>query len=146
MVSGDILPEMTVDRRPRFVFITLKMYVDFLCMNVYFAIKRKHSITFRTLIQEVKKQMNKSDLITHVSEATELSKKDVTKAVDAVFEAISEALQSGDKVQLVGFGNFEVRERSARKGRNPQTGEEIEIPASKIPAFKPGKALKDGIK
>jgi DNA-binding protein HU-beta len=92
------------------------------------------------------KQMNKSDLITHVSEATELSKKDVTKAVDAVFEAISEALQSGDKVQLVGFGNFEVRERSARKGRNPQTGEEIEIPASKIPAFKPGKALKDGIK
>jgi DNA-binding protein HU-beta len=98
------------------------------------------------LIQEVKKQMNKSDLITHVSEATELSKKDVTKAVDAVFEAISEALQSGDKVQLVGFGNFEVRERSARKGRNPQTGEEIEIPASKIPAFKPGKALKDGIK
>lgn len=92
------------------------------------------------------KQMNKSDLITHVSEATELSKKDVTKAVDAVFEAISEALQNGDKVQLVGFGNFEVRERSARKGRNPQTGEEIEIPASKIPAFKPGKALKDGIK
>ncbi|WP_026080999.1 HU family DNA-binding protein [Paenibacillus sp. PAMC 26794] len=90
--------------------------------------------------------MNKSDLITHVSEATELSKKDVTKAVDAVFEAIAEALQSGDKVQLVGFGNFEVRERSARKGRNPQTGEEIEIPASKIPAFKPGKALKDGIK
>ncbi|MEK4078160.1 HU family DNA-binding protein [Paenibacillus sp. FSL M7-0656] len=90
--------------------------------------------------------MNKSDLITHVSEATELSKKDVTKAVDAVFDAISEALQSGDKVQLVGFGNFEVRERSARKGRNPQTGEEIEIPASKIPAFKPGKALKDGIK
>ncbi|GIP41675.1 transcriptional regulator [Paenibacillus sp. J45TS6] len=90
--------------------------------------------------------MNKSDLITQVAESTELAKKDVTKAVDAVFEAISEALQKGDKVQLVGFGNFEVRERSARKGRNPQTGEEIEIPASKIPAFKPGKALKDGIK
>ncbi|WP_018751416.1 MULTISPECIES: HU family DNA-binding protein [Paenibacillaceae] len=90
--------------------------------------------------------MNKSDLISQVAESTELSKKDATKAVDAVFEAISEALQSGDKVQLVGFGNFEVRERSARKGRNPQTGEEIEIPASKIPAFKPGKALKDGIK
>ncbi|GAB6929956.1 HU family DNA-binding protein [Paenibacillus sp. JCM 10914] len=90
--------------------------------------------------------MNKSDLVTHVAESTELSKKDATKAVDAVFDAISEALQSGDKVQLVGFGNFEVRERSARKGRNPQTGEEIEIPASKIPAFKPGKALKDGIK
>lgn len=89
--------------------------------------------------------MNKSELITEVSEATELSKKDVTKVVDAVFDAISKALQNGDKVQLVGFGNFEVRERSARKGRNPQTGEEIEIPASKVPAFKPGKALKDGI-
>lgn len=90
--------------------------------------------------------LNKSDLISQVVESTELSKKDATKAVDAVFEAISTALQNGDKVQLVGFGNFEVRERSARKGRNPQTGEEIEIPASKIPAFKPGKALKDGIK
>ncbi|MNJ46561.1 DNA-binding protein HU [compost metagenome] len=90
--------------------------------------------------------MNKSDLVNQVAESTELSKKDATKAVDAVFEAISEALQKGDKVRLVGFGNFEVRERSARKGRNPQTGEEIEIPASKIPAFKPGKALKDGIK
>ncbi|AIQ53662.1 MULTISPECIES: HU family DNA-binding protein [Paenibacillus] len=90
--------------------------------------------------------MNKSDLINVVTEATELPKKDATKAVDAVFEAITNALQSGDKVQLVGFGNFEVRERSARKGRNPQTGEEIEIPSSKVPAFKPGKALKDGIK
>ncbi|MEC0089771.1 MULTISPECIES: HU family DNA-binding protein [Paenibacillus] len=90
--------------------------------------------------------MNKSELISQVAETSELSKKDATKAVDAVFEAIASALQSGDKVQLVGFGNFEVRERSARKGRNPQTGEEIEIAASKIPAFKPGKALKDGIK
>lgn len=89
--------------------------------------------------------MNKSDLINKVSEASELSKKDATKAVEAVFEAISEALQKGDKVQLVGFGNFEVRERSARKGRNPQTGEEIDIPSSKIPAFKPGKALRDVI-
>jgi DNA-binding protein HU-beta len=89
--------------------------------------------------------MNKSELINKVAETSELSKKDATKAVDAVFDAISEALQGGDKVQLVGFGNFEVRERSARKGRNPQTGEEIDIAASKIPAFKPGKALKDGI-
>lgn len=89
--------------------------------------------------------MNKTDLIAKVAEGAELSKKDATKAVEAVFEAISEALRNGDKVQLVGFGNFEVRERSARKGRNPQTGEEIEIPASKIPAFKPGKALRDGI-
>ncbi|PZD93524.1 DNA-binding protein [Paenibacillus sambharensis] len=87
--------------------------------------------------------MNKTELIAKVSELTELSKKDATKAVDAVFDAISDALQSGDKVQLVGFGNFEVRERSARKGRNPQTGQEIEIAASKTPAFKPGKSLKD---
>ncbi|GGF87887.1 HU family DNA-binding protein [Paenibacillus abyssi] len=87
--------------------------------------------------------MNKTDLIAKVAESTELSKKDATKAVDAVFDAISDALQSGEKVQLVGFGNFEVRERSARKGRNPQTGEEIEIAASKMPAFKPGKSLKD---
>lgn len=87
--------------------------------------------------------MNKTDLISKVAESTELSKKDATKAVDAVFDAISEALQNGDKVQLVGFGNFEVRERAARKGRNPQTGDEIEIAASKMPAFRPGKSLKD---
>jgi len=90
--------------------------------------------------------MNKSELIAKVAEMTELSKKDATKAVEAVFEAISGALQNGDKVQLVGFGNFEVRERSARKGRNPQTGQEIEIAASKVPAFKPGKALREAIK
>jgi DNA-binding protein HU-beta len=90
--------------------------------------------------------MNKTELIAKVAEVTELSKKDATKAVDAVFDIIAEALQNGEKVQLVGFGNFEVRERSARKGRNPQTGEEIEIAAGKIPAFKPGKALKEGIK
>ncbi|WP_309118659.1 HU family DNA-binding protein [Paenibacillus sp.] len=90
--------------------------------------------------------MNKTDLIAKVAEATELSKKDVTNVVEAVFDSIADALQNGDKVQLVGFGNFEVRERTARKGRNPQTGEEIDIPASKVPAFKPGKALKDGIK
>lgn len=74
-----------------------------------------------------------------------MSKKDATKAVDSVFDTILDALKNGDKIQLIGFGNFEVRERSARKGRNPQTGEEIEIPASKVPAFKPGKALKDAV-
>jgi DNA-binding protein HU-beta len=89
--------------------------------------------------------MNKAELISKVAELSDLSKKDVTKAVDALFDAITDALKSGDKVQLVGFGNFEVRQRSARKGRNPQTGEEISISASKIPAFKPGKALKDGV-
>lgn len=90
--------------------------------------------------------MNKTELINAVAEASELSKKDATKAVDAVFDTILEALKAEDKVQLIGFGNFEVRERLARKGRNPQTGEEIEIPASKVPAFKPGKALKDAVK
>jgi DNA-binding protein HU-beta len=90
--------------------------------------------------------MNKTELINAVAETSGLSKKDATKAVDAVFESITEALRKCDKVQLIGFGNFEVRERAARKGRNPQTGEEMEIPASKVPAFKPGKALKDAVK
>ncbi|MBC8079528.1 MAG: HU family DNA-binding protein [Gorillibacterium sp.] len=90
--------------------------------------------------------MNKTDLITKVAEASELSKKDATKAVEAVFEVITEALQGGDKVQLVGFGNFEVRERSARKGRNPQTGAEIDIEASKVASFKAGKTLKEGLR
>ncbi|AUJ26402.1 DNA-binding protein [Virgibacillus dokdonensis] len=90
--------------------------------------------------------MNKTDLINAVAEKSDLSKKDATKAVDAVFESVMDSLKNGEKVQLIGFGNFEVRERSARKGRNPQTGEEIEIPASKVPAFKPGKALKDSVK
>lgn len=90
--------------------------------------------------------MNKTDLINAVAEKSELSKKDATKAVDAVFDTILNTLKKGEKVQLIGFGNFEVRERAARKGRNPQTGEEIEIPASRVPAFKPGKALKEAVK
>ena len=90
--------------------------------------------------------MNKTELVNAVAEAAELSKKDAAKAVDAVFNAITNALKEGDKGQLIGFGNFEVRERAARKGRNPQTGEEIEIAASKVPAFKPGKQLKDAVK
>ncbi len=89
---------------------------------------------------------NKAELIESVATATGLTKKDATAAVDAVFTSIQESLSKGDKVQLIGFGNFEVRERAARKGRNPQTGEEIEIPASKVPAYKPGKALKDAVK
>jgi len=90
--------------------------------------------------------MNKTDLVNAVAEKSELSKKDAGKAVDSVFETIMDSLSEGEKVQLIGFGNFEVRERAARKGRNPQTGEEIEIPASKVPAFKAGKALKDSVK
>ncbi|WP_425452721.1 HU family DNA-binding protein [Ammoniphilus oxalaticus] len=91
------------------------------------------------------KTMNKTELIAYVAETAELTKKDASRAVDAVFGAIEETLKTGDKVQLIGFGNFEVRERAARKGRNPQTGEEIEIAASKVPAFKPGKSLKDAV-
>lgn len=90
--------------------------------------------------------MNKTDLVNNVAEETEFSKKEAAQAVDIVLNSITDSLKNGDKVQLIGFGNFEVRERSARKGRNPQTGEEIEISASKVPAFKPGKALKDAVK
>ena len=89
---------------------------------------------------------NKAQLIETVAEKTDLTKKDATVAVDAVFGSIQDYLKVGEKVQLIGFGNFEVRERAARKGRNPQTGKEIQIPASKVPAFKPGKALKDAVK
>jgi len=89
---------------------------------------------------------NKQELVDSVAKSTGLTKKDATAAVEAVFASIETALKAGDKVQLIGFGNFEVRTRAARKGRNPQTGEEISIPASKIPAFKPGKALKDAVK
>ena len=78
---------------------------------------------------------NKAELVSEVAAKTKLTKKDVSEAVDAVFEAIQEDLAKGEKVQLIGFGTFEVRDRAARKGRNPQTGAEIEIPASKVPAF-----------
>ncbi|WP_340612401.1 HU family DNA-binding protein [Ammonifex degensii] len=89
--------------------------------------------------------MNKSDLVAQVAEKAEMTKKDAEKAVTAVFDAIAEALARGDKVQLVGFGTFEVRERAARKGRNPQTGAEIEIAACKVPVFRAGKALKAAV-
>ncbi|KNY27316.1 HU family DNA-binding protein [Pseudobacteroides cellulosolvens] len=89
--------------------------------------------------------MNKSDLITSIAEKSNMSKKDAEKALNAFIESVEEALKSGDKVQLVGFGSFEVRERAERKGRNPQTKEEITIPATKAPVFKVGKALKDEV-
>ena len=89
---------------------------------------------------------NKHDLIAKVAEATEFTKKDAGRAVDAVFAAVSDFLAHGEKVQLIGFGNFEVRERAERKGRNPQTGKEITIAATKVPAFKAGKALKEAVK
>jgi len=89
--------------------------------------------------------MNKTELIAAAAEKAVLSKKDTEKVVNATFDAITEALVQGDKVQLVGFGAFEVRERGERIGRNPQTKEEIKIPASKAPVFKAGKALKDAV-
>jgi len=89
--------------------------------------------------------VNKTELISSVAEKSELTKKDAEKAVNAIFASVEEALAKGEKVQLVGFGTFEVRERKARTGRNPQTGEEIQIPAAKVPAFKAGKALKEAV-
>lgn len=89
--------------------------------------------------------MNKVELIAAVAEKAELSKKDAEKAVAAVLASIEEAVAGGDKVQLVGFGTFEVRAREARVGRNPRTKESITIPASKQPVFKAGKAFKDAV-
>ncbi len=89
--------------------------------------------------------MSKTELINAVAEATGLTKKDAGKAVEAVFASITDALKAGDKVQLVGFGTFDVKERAERKGRNPRTKEEITIAASRLPAFKAGKALKDAV-
>ena len=89
--------------------------------------------------------MKKVDLVSAVAKQAELSKKDAGLAVEAVFDAISEALEKGDKVQLIGFGTFDVSERAAREGRNPRTGETMKIAASKAPRFKAGKALKDRV-
>ena len=89
--------------------------------------------------------MNKAELIEAVSGSTGLQKADATKAVDAVFDSIATALKSGDSVALLGFGTFVVKARAARAGRNPRTGETIEIAASKVPGFKAGKGLKDAV-
>ena len=89
--------------------------------------------------------MNKTELINQVAERAEVTKKDAEKVVSATIEAITAALAAGDKVQLTGFGSFEVKARAARVGRNPRTGEATEIPASRTPVFKAGKALKDSV-
>lgn len=89
---------------------------------------------------------NKQDLIAKVAETAELSKKQAALVVNTVFDTISESLSNGEKVQIIGFGSFDVRERAERKGRNPQTGAELVIPASKVPGFKAGKALKETVK
>lgn len=90
--------------------------------------------------------MNKTELVAAIAEKAGTSKKDADKVVNATFDVISEAMAKGDKISLVGFGTFEVRERAAREGKNPQTGEKIKIAACKVPAFKAGKALKDSVK
>jgi DNA-binding protein HU-beta len=90
--------------------------------------------------------MKKAEFIEAVASKSELTKQDAKKAVDTLFETITTTLAKGEKVQLVGFGTFEVRERSERTGRNPQTGEEMTIPATKVPGFKVGKELKEAVK
>ena len=89
--------------------------------------------------------MNKAELVGAVADRTGLSKKDSDKALTAAFEVITSTLQAGEKVQLVGFGVFDIKERAARIGRNPRTKEEIQIPATRAPIFKPGKILKDAV-
>ncbi|GEO36826.1 transcriptional regulator [Skermanella aerolata] len=89
--------------------------------------------------------MNKNDLVALVADAAGLSKIDATKAVDAVFDGIIQSLKKGEEVRLVGFGTFDVSDRAASEGRNPRTGEKINIPASKQPKFKAGKILKDAL-
>ena len=90
--------------------------------------------------------MTKAELVTSIAEKTGLTKKDSEKALAAFVDTVTETLAKGDSIQLVGFGTFEVRERAAREGINPRTKEKIEIPASKLPVFKAGKALKDAVK
>lgn len=89
---------------------------------------------------------NKAELVTEVAKKSNVTKKNAETIVNAVFDSIKQELSNGEKVQLIGFGTFEVRDRAARNGRNPQTGAQIKIPASKVPAFKPGKSLKDAVK
>jgi DNA-binding protein HU-beta len=89
--------------------------------------------------------VNKNEFVTAIADKSGLTKKDAEAALNAYTEVVTDALKAGDSVQLIGFGTFEVRERAARQGRNPHTGEAIEIAAAKAPAFKPGKALKDAI-
>lgn len=89
--------------------------------------------------------MNKSELIAAIAESTDLPKTTATAVVDAFTQSVTSALQNGDSVSLVGFGTFEVKQRAAREGRNPKTGAPLQIPASKLPSFKPGKTLKDAV-
>jgi nucleoid DNA-binding protein len=89
--------------------------------------------------------VNKAELVAHVAKDSDLSKEAAEKAVDATFKNIERALQGGDAVRIVGFGNFQVSERKASTGRNPRTGEAVDIPASRVPKFRAGKALKEAV-
>jgi DNA-binding protein HU-beta len=89
--------------------------------------------------------LNKTEFISEVADKSDMTKKDAEKVINAFFTTIEEALKAGDKVQLIGFGTFEVKDRQARKGRNPQTGAEIDIAAAKVPVFKSGKSLKEAL-
>ena len=97
-------------------------------------------------MEDIFKMANKQDLIAEVAAKAGLTKKDAEKAVNAFGESVTEFLAKGEKVQLIGFGTFETRERAAREGRNPQTGDSIKIAATTVPAFKAGKAFKDAVK
>jgi len=112
---------------------------DFSAVTTNIGEREKNSFSRRESL------MNKTELVSSVAEKSGLTKKDAEKAVNALFASVEEALAKGEKVQLVGFGTFEVRERKARTGRNPQTGAEIQIPAAKVPAFKAGKSLKQAV-
>ncbi len=104
----------------------------------FFHLSRKNSFKEATVV-------NKTELVANVAETAGLTKKDAEKAVNALFTTVQQALIEGDKIQIIGFGTFEVKERAARTGRNPRTGADIQIPASKNPVFKAGKALKDAV-
>jgi DNA-binding protein HU-beta len=97
------------------------------------------------LFERGDRYLNKQDLVAAVADKAGMTKKDAEKAINAFVESVTEALQKGDKVSLVGFGSFEVRTRAARSGRNPQTGAAIKIPAGNVPAFRPGKELRDSV-
>jgi len=110
----------------------------------YFSII-KFPLKYFNLIKEEQNIMNKAELVDAVTSSTNLSKIHAANAVDAVFDSISNALSNGDSVSLIGFGTFSVSERAARTGRNPRTGETINIAANRVPKFKAGKVLKDAV-
>jgi DNA-binding protein HU-beta len=115
--------------------------------SVCFWARKRAPCPFQTIIFKLMKgkQMNKTELIEAAAASTGMSKSDIQTALDAILEAIANEVSRGNKVTLTGFGNFELRERAARTGRNPQTGEQIQVAASRTPAFKAGKSFKEAV-